>query len=295
MHKIVLKIHEYLEKAANGDVVADPQLLQEFGMRLQEKLKRQLEDNNRGFKLRMSNIGRPLRQLMLEEKHGREDRTPDLMLKMLFGDLYEALMLYLMKASGVDIIDHDVAVSLPIRTKKNTFNLDGTLDVNIKTDGEEGIWDVKSASPYAFDNKFDGTSILTGDDTFGYVDQLFGYAKATGKKAKGWIVINKADGQIKVTEVPEELHDEIMDASIKKIESKVNHFVEKKPMPECTAISDESYYGKKSGNKVLTSACRFCNHKEICHPGITYRPSVLSKSKNPKWEHYTYLKEEYKK
>lgn len=285
MHKIVFRIHEYLEKAANGQVTVDPKLLQEFGQRIQDKLKRQLEEN-KPFKLRMSNIGRPLRQLMLEQKYGKEHRTPELILKMLFGDMYEALLLYLLKASGVDVVEHDVEVTMPIKTNSGIVNLDGTLDVAIKIDGETGIYDVKSASPYSFENKFDGTAILSGDDSFGYVEQLFAYANARKQKAKGWIVINKVNGEIKVDVVPESLHDDIRKKSIEKIESKVQHIVEGKPIPDCTGVIEETFYGKKTGNKILGPECRFCRHKDICNKNVSYRPSVISKAKNPKWEHY---------
>ena len=182
MNRLVLKIHEYLEQAAEGKVKVDPKLLEEFGERVKKNLKKQIEDRKE-FKLRMSNIGRPLRQLMLEQKYGKAKPSPEFMLKMLFGDLYESLVLYLLKASGVEITEQDAEVILPIKTAKGVVNIGGTLDVGIKIKEEDGIYDVKSASPYSFTNKFEPNSILTGDDAFGYVDQLFGYAKARGKKA----------------------------------------------------------------------------------------------------------------
>lgn len=290
MNKLVLKIHEYLEQASEGKLKPDEKLLDEFGERVKQKLRRQLEERG-DFKLRMSNIGRPIRQLMLEQEHGRGKPSPEFMLKMLFGDLYESLVLYLLKASGVEVTEQDTKCSIPIKTAKGTVNLDGELDVGIKLKGEEGIYDIKSASPYSFDNKFDPASILTGDDIFGYVDQLFAYASARGKKAKGWIVINKSDGEIKVCEIPSEIHDELMTKSKELIETKVCHIVEGKPIPACSGEVPESYYGKLTGNHVLGPSCRFCDHKDKCHPGIQYRQSLISKAKNPKWEWYTKIKE----
>ena len=35
-------------------------------------------------------------------------------------------------------------------------------------------------------------------DDFGYVAQLVGYAKASGKEVGGWWVINKVNGQLQV-------------------------------------------------------------------------------------------------
>lgn len=290
MNKIVLKIHEYLEQAAEGKIKVDPELLEEFGKRVQAKLKNKLEEQKE-FRLRMSNIGRPLRQLMLEQKYGKGKPDPEFMLKMLFGDLYESLVLYLLKASGVEVTEQDTEVSIPVQTKKGTVNIGGTLDVGIKIKDEDGIYDIKSASPYSFDNKFEPASILTGDDSFGYVDQLFGYAKARKKKAKGWIVINKSNGQIKVCDVPPELHDSLMEKSQQIIQTKVSHIVEGKPIPECSGVVPEKFFGKPTGNTILGPSCKFCSCKKRCHPNIQYRPSLVSKAKEPKWEHYITIKE----
>ena len=37
---------------------------------------------------------------------------------------------------------------------------------------------------------------LASGDGFGYVGQLAGYAKASGKRAGGWWVVNKANGHL---------------------------------------------------------------------------------------------------
>lgn len=286
MNKIVLKIHEYLEQAAAGNVKVDPTLLEEFGERIKANLLKQLQPEEKEFKLRMSNVGRPLRQLMLEQKYGRSKPSPDLLLKMLFGDLYESLMLYLLKASGCNVTAQDVKVSLPIKTKKGIVNIDGTLDLEI----DDAVFDTKSASPWSYEHKFDATTILTNPDDFGYVDQLFGYAKARKKKAGGWIPINKSDGQIKVCEVDPSIHDAVMEKSYKTIEAKVRHIVEERPIPECDGVIDEVFYGKNTGNKILGPSCKFCNCKEKCHLGIQYAPSKESKAKNPKWFWYVSTK-----
>lgn len=291
MNKLVLKIHEYLEQASSGNVKIDRKLLKEFGERCQSNLLKQLEPEERGeFRLRMSNIGRPLRQLMLEQQNGRTKPNAEFILKMLFGDLYESLMLYLIKASGINVTAQDVKVTLPIETDKGIINIDGMLDLEIDNE----VWDIKSASPWSFDNKFDASTILNSKDDFGYVDQLFGYAKARGNKAGGWLPINKSNGQIKACPVDKNLHDTVMDKSYETIKAKVKHITEGKPMPECTGVIKETFYGKSTGNEILGPSCKFCSCKEICHPGIQYKPSVISKSKNPKWEYYTKLKKDNK-
>jgi len=284
VHKLVLKIHEYLEQCALGNIEPDEVLLQEFGDRCKDKLKTKLEEQRQDFRLRMSNIGRPLRQLMLEEKHGRGKPDADFMLKMLFGDLYESLMIYLIKASGVKVVEQDSTVSLLIDTAKGPIKLEGTLDLVLDIDGL-GVYDVKSCSPYAYNNKFDGASLLAGKDDFGYVDQLFAYAKAKKLPAKGWIAINKSDGQFKVDEIPKD-QKALMEKSISMIEGKVRHIVEGLPIPECTGVQNELYYGKATGEKILGPTCKFCSCKEMCHPGIEYRPTKAGKAKNPEFKWY---------
>lgn len=291
MNKIVLKIHEYLEKAASGKIKPNDKLIDEFGERVKKNLRKVLDVRDNTFKLRMSNIGRPLRQLMLEQKYGKGKPNPDFLLKMLFGDLYESLVLYLLKASGLEVTEEGTEVRTLIKTKKGPVNLDGTLDIGLKVNGEDGIYDVKSASPYSFANKFDVSSLLAGDDSFGYVDQLFGYAAARNKKAKGWIVIDKSSGAIKVVDIPENLHDELIEKSKETIKNKVCHIVEGGEIPECKGAVPEKFYGKTTGNIVLNSSCRFCDHKDKCHPGIQYMPSISSKAKDPKWEWYVKIKE----
>ncbi len=285
MHKLVLKIHEYLEKAASGKIEVDDKLLDEFGERVKEKLKKQLSERKE-FRLRMSNIGRPVRQLMLEQKYGAGKPDADFMLKMLFGDLYESLMIYLIKASGCNIVEQDTPVSLPISTAKGTVNLEGMLDLVLDFGNGPGVYDVKSCSPWAYVNKFDGTSLINGEDTFGYVDQLFGYAKCKDIPAKGWIPINKVDGQFKVDEIPNDQQNILMEKSVKTIEDKVRYITEGNPIPECTGVEDELFYGKKTGKRILGNSCKFCQCKERCHPGIQYKPSTAGKAKNPEWKWY---------
>ena len=51
--------------------------------------------------------------------------------------------------------------------------------------------DIKSASDWSYKNKFDSFESLAKGDSFGYVGQLVGYAKASGKNIGGWWVVNK--------------------------------------------------------------------------------------------------------
>ena len=72
-----------------------------------------------------------------------------------------------------------------------------SLQYDIVIDG--AVDDIKSASNWSYTNKFESFDTLRQGDAFGYVAQLAGYAKAADKRAGGWWVVNKANGEFKRT------------------------------------------------------------------------------------------------
>lgn len=279
------QVYEFMEKVAAGEAELSEEILNEFAERCKETLRlRVAEVQQREFKLRMSNIGKPLRNLMLEQKYGCGKPDPKFVLKMLYGSLYEALTLALLKASGVDVQEHDTQVSL---TLSNTV-VDGTLDVILN--GK--VYDVKTASPYSYEKKFTSWETLAYDDGFGYLGQLFGYAKAKGVMAGGWLVINKVTGEFKVVPIPEDIHDGLMTKYMSELTYKVKHIEDNQPMPPCPGPEEETYFKKPSGNIILGAKCRFCDYKKKCHPTLQYLPSKVSKSADTKYVHYIKVKED---
>jgi hypothetical protein len=102
------------------------------------------------------------------EKSGAEAEPMPYNAKMrnLFGDLIEASAITIMKASGIEVKD----VQKKVKHKFKNSEISGTMDVKINNK----IWDIKSASPYSFDNKFGengGFDALKQDDAFGYIKQ----------------------------------------------------------------------------------------------------------------------------
>lgn len=284
MHYVEAMLHAFLEEAALGNAKVSEELYEEFGKRCVEGLRKHLEpEEAKGFHLRMSNIGRPLRQLMLEKEYGRGLPMPDFTLKMLDGTLKEALMFFLMKAAGVGISSQDTKVILPIAGTE----IEGTLDLVLEIDGK--VYDIKSASGYSYEKKFDSWESIALKDDFGYMGQGFGYAKGHGKRFGGWIVINKATNEFKVIDIPNDLHDDLMEKYLKDIEYKINH-INDKVMPACNNVIDETFYKIPTGNQILGEGCRFCSHKDKCHPGIQYVPSRVGKADNYKW--YTKIDDE---
>src|SRR5947207_1840580 len=79
------------------------------------------------------------------------------------------------------------------------------LDVILDLGNGPEIYDIKSASEYSFKTKLKQSLeefILT--DTFGYFNQLLGYATAEEIPAGGFIFINKSSGELKVISIPRE-------------------------------------------------------------------------------------------
>lgn len=284
MHPIELQISSYIEAVAKGEAVLDESAIEEFGERCKAAVRDRLKEaREKKFTLRMSNIGRPLRQLMLDKEYGYADPSPDFVLKMLYGSFYEAMTLLLLKASGTNVTDHDKQVSLDI----GRTTIQGTLDVII--DGK--VYDVKSASPYAYEHKFTSWESLAADDAFGYLTQGFLYAESVSKTFGGWIVINKATGEFKVIDIPEDIHDELKVKYLTEADSKIKHILSDGEIPPCDGVVEETYYKKASGNKILSNKCTWCVHKNKCHANLKYMPSKVSKSDTPKYVYYVELKE----
>ena len=99
-------------------------------------------------------------------------------------------------------------------------------------------------------------------DGFGYVAQLAGYAKASGKKAGGWWVVNKANGDFKyIAPTGLDIDEEIN--YINKTVEQVNN----NKFKRCFEPEMETFRGKETGNKVLNKHCTFCSYRFDCWKG----------------------------
>ena len=284
-HPAELALHQYMENAVKGKSTMSDTTIKQVADDIADALKRQFgSGKTRGdFTLRMSNVGRPSCQLWFEKNHP-EKALPlptTFVMNMMLGDIVEAVFKGLLKEAGVEYEDAEqVTLNLDDDTAIN-----GTYDIVI--DG--AVDDVKSASNWSYQNKFDSYESLASKDGFGYVAQLAGYAKASGKRAGGWWVVNKANGQFKY--VPATGLD--IDKEIDHIKStaqtiKDNEFV------RCFDSVPETFRGKPTGNEVLNENCIFCSYRFSCWPTLEERESVMSKAKEPKIVPYIKLSEEYK-
>jgi hypothetical protein len=236
------------------------------------------EERNRDFTVRMSNVGKPDRQLWYEKRDpaGRGSIDAPTQIKFLYGHLLEEIVLMLVRMTDHKVTDEQKEVVVE--------GITGHMDCKI--DGE--VVDVKTASRFAFNKFKDGR--LAQDDPFGYLGQLAAYEAAEGTENGGFLVINKESGELCMC-VPEDLDKPNIKTKISNLLKALD--LETKPEFCYPTVSD----GKK-GNMKLSKGCSWCRYKHDCYKdsndgqglrtfkysaGMTYLTEVVSV---PKVEEY---------
>jgi hypothetical protein len=262
------------------------ELLEEFATSCKAVLADMFRKQNDKFTLRMSNIGRDARQLYLASKYydEAEPLAPEVLVRMTYGHIIEKMFVVLLKAAGVEVDELNEKVKLQL----DTMVLNGEYD--IKIGGKH--YDFKSASDWSYTNKFASVEAMMKEDSFGYVGQAIAYAEADKTPFGGWFAINKSTGDFKVVEGDILNKLGVRKEYIQKFNYNIRVVNELEPVPPCTGVEKETYYKKESGNKVLGSKCKFCVCKQKCHPGIQYKPSVVSKASPKPWVWYVELNNE---
>lgn len=200
--------------------------------------------------LRFSALGKPDRQLWYMAKgYPSEEMTPKTYFKFLYGDVIEALLLFLAKESGHDVQSEQMEIEVD--------GVKGHIDAII--DGV--VVDVKSASPFGY-KKFKDHSLIQ-DDPFGYIQQISGYTDTiTPGKGGAFLAADKVSGDLTV-----------MNVSSSVIEThppgpRITHLKEviarDTPPPRCFEPEPEG----KSGNMKLGTQCSYCAFKKDCWPGL---------------------------
>ena len=278
-HPAELKVHQYMSDAVSGKSTMSEEVIQQVGNDVTDALRRQFGGGNKrgDFRLRMSNLGRPTCQLWYD-KNKPEVALPfptTFIMNMMLGDIVEAVFKGLLKEAGVKYEDaKEVSLDLPNASIKGTYDIviDGSVD------------DIKSSSQWSYNNKFDSYDSLKEMDGFGYVAQLAGYAKASGKNVGGWWVVNKANGDFKY--VPATGLN--LDEEIAKIENTIDT-VENNTFERCFEPEKETFRGKETGNTVLNKHCTFCSYRFDCWKTLQELPAVMSQAKAPKTVSYIEL------
>ena len=269
-HPAELAIHSFLQKVMLGKSSIDDSILDTVAADIKDALSRQLSGDKKEFRLRMSNLGRKRCQLWFE-KNDPESKLPDspfFIINMMLGDIVEAVFKGLLRASKVEFEDSEKVV---LKTKNRDIEGSYDLVLNGKVD------DVKSTSPWAYENKFVDFETLSSKDSFGYVSQLVGYAKARGVPVGGWWVVNKANGNFKYISAS----NVDVDTEMQKIEDTISYIDNDEPFERCYEPIEETYYGKPSGNLKLGIECSLCNYREKCWDNLQVLPSRVSRSSNP--------------
>jgi len=278
-HPAEIAVHQYMSDAVSGKSTMSEEVIQQVGNDVTDALRRQFGGGNKrgDFRLRMSNLGRPTCQLWYD-KNKPEVALPfptTFIMNMMLGDIVEAVFKGLLKEAGVKYEDaKEVSLDLPNASIKGTYDIviDGSVD------------DIKSSSQWSYNNKFDSYDSLKEMDGFGYVAQLAGYAKASGKNVGGWWVVNKANGDFKY--VPATGLN--LDEEIAKIENTIDT-VENNTFERCFEPEKETFRGKETGNTVLNKHCTFCSYRFDCWKTLQELPAVMSQAKAPKTVSYIEL------
>lgn len=248
LNTLVPDIYKHLEKLSDGI----PLPLSEADIdRATEGMREALiswatpRERDSNFTVRMSNVGKPSRQLWYEKRdpQGRGGIDGPTQIKFLYGHLLEEIVLMLVRMAGHEVTDEQKEVKVE--------GVVGHMDCKIN--GE--VVDIKTASRFAF-NKFRERR-LAEDDPFGYLGQLAGYEAAEGTENGGFLVLNKESGELCMY-VPDDLDKPNIKASIKSLLPALE--LDTPPALCYTPIAD----GKK-GNMKLPKGCSWCKYKHQCY------------------------------
>lgn len=241
-----------IHKIFEGEHEVSEENLEKFAENCKEILRRAVQDagTDQETTLRMSNLGTPDRKLWYSFKKPMENSrslSAENHINFCYGHILEEFLLFLVREAGHEVTHEQEEVEVS--------GVVGHLDCCI-----DGVpVDVKSASQFGF-SKFSDGSLLHGDDPYGYIEQISGYANAMGKSEAAFLAINKNKGELALLQIP--------DIFISNTEQRVEHVKEvlesDTPPPRC--YNDEPQYksSKDNGNRKLAMPCVFCPFKFDC-------------------------------
>ena len=289
-----VRVQNFLLQAIRGAASLPSSVLDEFARDCREVLEKQFNRDPK-WRIRMSGLGRPLCQQVQGRDGKDEEMSYNAILRFLIGDLVECAVMAILKGAGVKIVEAQGKCNLTIASEE----VQGTLDLVIEDEvGGVKVWDVKSASPFSFKQKFGkGYEGIKDDDPFGYVMQGHLYGEAKDLDFGGWIVVDKSSGEIKFVQAPSDQAEdraEYLTKAHNVVEALMSNFKYKKPPMK----PEDEYYtvrGEKiyTGNKLLNKNCTFCGYRKHCWPKAVRHEKVTSKArtKPQAWYHTLKVKE----
>lgn len=241
INTLVKDIYKYLESYT----VVTPEQCAELALILSQVLTEKLS-SYRKPSLSMSCMGHPVRKLKLEiEKPVKPSGKQRL--RFLYGDILEAVVLWLAKQAGHTVEAQQDAVTLD----KVTGHIDAIIDGDLV--------DVKSCSPQSFKKFEQGT--LPSCDPFGYLAQISSYKECKKTPKAHFLAVDKVSGDLTLY-TPDADFD--LPDPHKIVERARTAFLAKSftDLPVC----EEPVPVGKSGNMKLTTGCRLCTYRDLCWP-----------------------------
>jgi len=245
---LIADINKALEEGVDVNSMKNRDAMEKFSRSIWQSVRRQLGEGTRrreaGGGLRMSQIGKPDRQLWYDYRGTTEPEPIDgqTKLKFIFGDILESLLILLTEMAGHEVTDEQGEVEIGGVKGHKDCRIDGVLT------------DIKSASPYAFKKFKEGT--LHTDDPFGYIAQISGYAEAGNDKRAAFFAVDKSSGELALMDV-QPVH--MINAS-HRINNVKSFLASETPPSRCYEPEPDG----KSGNMKLAIGCVFCPHKKEC-------------------------------
>jgi len=245
---LIPDIYKTLEQGTNMFSVQNRESLSKFARSIFQSAQRSLnEDDNKNRSrknLRMSQVGKPDRQLWYDMQEGIEPEqiSGQTKLKFLYGDILEALVILLTEVAGHKVSEEQEEVEIEGIKGHKDCRIDGVLV------------DIKSASPYAFKKFKEGT--LSSSDPFGYIAQISSYAEAGNDNQAAFLAIDKSNADLTLLKI-EDVHMINATDRIKSVKSMVKQIA---PPDRCYPDEEDG----KSGNRKLAIGCVFCQHKDRC-------------------------------
>ena len=252
LNTLVTDVYDLLEKGIVLEEADTKEVVDNFKKLLTERL---APKTTQGV-LRMSNLGSPDRQLWLavNKPEKREKIDGQTLLKFLYGDLVELLLLFLVKKAGHTVTHEQHEVDINGVKGHPDGIIDGVLT------------DVKSASGYGM-NKFERHS-LEKDDPFFYLDQLFGYLEALKdepdlrvKSEAAFLAVDKSSGKIVIDSYKKTSDSKDIQALVKQKQAIVSG---PEPKELCYPLEPDG----SSGNMKLPLPCSYCGFKKECYPDL---------------------------
>ena len=277
------KIKTWLKRYNRGEVFFSEEVIAQVLKSTEDRFSQRRSDE---FRLRMSNMGKPICQLQNEKMCTPRNYVNEYqrMYTFMAGDTGEQWLIAVMTMAGVNI------EGTAIKTK---LEIDGELirgEADVIIDGK--VWDIKTMSHKGYMKYVDwgGFKNVEEDDPFGYITQGFLYGKALGMPFGGWIIVSKSTGDIAVAEVPVD-HDTYQKKSWVEANWTVGTIRDTETPDQIVKLKteEEVFKKKKTGNTKLCKTCSYCDFKETCWPDRITAPQAFSEAKSPAMVEYTEL------